>query len=162
MTASVKNIRRGLFGALAGGVLIFGSAAILAPVVTAQPQPDDVPDCSAANVANTVSAAAAAEGAYLVANPPTHSQLSSISSQPQDQAQDAYNSFFEANPQARDDLAAIHQPVSALNEQCGFNVTPTLVAGGVWQTEPQTAAGVNTPDLNQNQEGTPAGVEPPS
>ncbi|MDY6999077.1 MAG: heme-binding protein [Actinomycetota bacterium] len=160
MTASVSNVRRGLLSVLAGGALVFGPAAILAPVATAQP--DSEPDCSAANVARTVSAATAAEGDYLVANPPTHSQLSSISSQPQDQAQAAYNSFFEQNPQARDDLAAIHQPVSTLNEQCGFNVTPTLVAGGVWQTEPQTAAGVNTPNLDQNEEGTPAGVEPPS
>ncbi len=74
----------------------------------------------------------------------------------------AYNAYFEQNPQVRDDLAAIHQPVSALSEQCGFDVAPTLVAAAVWQTQPQTAAGVDTPNLNQNQEGTPAGVEPPS
>jgi len=97
-----------------------------------------------------------------VANPPTNSQLSSISSQPPEQAQDAYNAYFEQNPQVRDDLAAIHQPVNALSEQCGFDVSPTLVAAAVWQTQPQTAAGVDTPNLNQNQEGTPAGVEPPS
>ena len=97
-----------------------------------------------------------------MANPPTNSQLSSISSQPPEQAQDSYNAYFEQNPQVRDDLAAIHQPVNALSEQCGFDVSPTLVAAAVWQTQPQTAAGVDTPNLNQNQEGTPAGVEPPS
>lgn len=161
MTASVANVRSGLFGVLAGGVLVFGPA-ILAPAATAQPDPGPAPDCSAANVASTVSAATAAEGAYLIANPPTNSQLSSISSQPQEQSQDAYKSYFEQNPQVRDDLAAIHQPVNALSEQCGFNVTPTLVAGAVWNTEPQTAAGVDTPNLNQDEVGTPAGVDPPS
>ena len=159
MTTSVMTIRRGLYSVLAGGALVLGPA-LLAPMATAQPDP--APDCSAANVARTVSAATAAEGDYLVANPPTNSQLSSISSQPPEQAQDAYNAYFEQNPQVRDDLAAIHQPVSALSEQCGFDVAPTLVAAAVWQTQPQTAAGVDTPNLNQNQEGTPAGVEPPS
>ena len=159
MTTSVMTIRRGLYSVLAGGALVLGPA-LLAPMATAQPDP--APDCSAANVARTVSAATAAEGDYLVANPPTNSQLSSISSQPPEQAQDSYNAYFEQNPQVRDDLAAIHQPVSALSEQCGFDVAPTLVAAAVWQTHPQTAAGVDTPNLNQNQEGTPAGVEPPS
>ena len=159
MTTSVMTIRRGLYSVLAGGALVLGPA-LLAPMATAQPDP--APDCSAANVARTVSAATAAEGDYLVANPPTNSQLSSISSQPPEQAQDSFNAYFEQNPQVRDDLAAIHQPVNALSEQCGFDVSPTLVAAAVGQTQPQTAAGVDTPNLNQNQEGTPAGVEPPS
>ena len=149
MTTSVMTIRRGLYSVLAGGALVLGPA-LLAPMATAQPDP--APDCSAANVARTVSAATAAEGDYLVANPPTNSQLSSISSQPPEQAQDSYNAYFEQNPQVRDDLAAIHQPVSALSEQCGFDVAPTLVAAAVWQTQPQTAAGVDNPNLNQTQQ----------
>lgn len=160
MTASVTNVRRGLFGVLAGSMLVFGPAAILAPMATAQPNPA-APNCSAANVASTVSAATAAESAYLLANPQHNAALSGISSQPQEQMQGAYNAYFEQNPQARNDLAAVHQPVSALREQCGFDVTPTLVANALL-TATQTPAGIDMPNLNQNEVGTPAGVDPPS
>jgi hemophore-related protein len=160
MTASVTNVRRGLFGVLAGGVLTFGAAAMLAPMATAQPNPA-APNCTAANVASTVSAATAAESAYLLAHPQHNEALSGISSQPQEQVQGAYNAYFEQNPQARDELAAVHQPVSALREQCGINVTPTLVANSVL-TSTQTPAGIDTPNLNQNEVDTPAGVDPPS
>jgi heme-binding protein len=162
MTATVTNVRRGLFGVLAGGVLVFGPAAILASVASAQPDPDSAPDCSAANVASTVSAATAAESAYLVAHPQHNEALSGISSQPPEQAQGAYDAYFAQNSQARDDLAAIHQPVSALSEQCGFNVTPTLVADAVATKPAPTPAGIDTPNLNQNDVDTPAGVDPPS
>lgn len=110
-------------------------------------------------MASTVSAATASEGAYLLAHPQHNEALSGISSQPQEQVQGAYNAYFEQNPQARDDLAAVHQPVSALREQCGFNVTPTLVANAVL-TGTQTPAGIDTPNLNQNEVDTPAGVPP--
>ncbi len=80
MTSSATTVRRGLFGVFAGGLLAFGSAAIIAPVASAQPAPGPAPapDCSAASVAGTVSTAAASEGAYLTANPQTNEALSRI------------------------------------------------------------------------------------
>lgn len=69
MSSSATTVRRGLFGMFAGGLLAFGSAAIIAPVANAQPAPAPAPgpDCSASSVAGTVSAATASEGAYLKA-----------------------------------------------------------------------------------------------
>ena len=37
MNPTVTNVRRGLFGMFAGGLLAFGSAAIVVPVASAQP-----------------------------------------------------------------------------------------------------------------------------
>ena len=39
MKMSEKTVRRGLYGMFAGGLLAFGSAAIVMPVVNAQPAP---------------------------------------------------------------------------------------------------------------------------
>lgn len=39
MTASVRSVRRSLFGVFAGGLLAFGSAAIVAPVSNFEPAP---------------------------------------------------------------------------------------------------------------------------
>ncbi|AFM19300.1 hypothetical protein Mycch_4598 [Mycolicibacterium chubuense NBB4] len=146
MTTSANTVRRGLFGMFAGGLLAFGSAAILAPVASAQPAPAPAPgpDCSAASVAGTVSAATASEGAYLTANPQTNQALTEISTEPQPQAEQAYRTFFAQNPQVEDQLKAIHQPVSALNDRCNVKLTPTAVAQAVWSVS-DTGVPAQTP-----------------
>ncbi|PQE00948.1 hemophore-related protein [Mycobacterium sp. EPG1] len=141
MNTSVTTVRRGLFGMFAGGLLAFGSAAIVAPVASAQPAPTPGPaaDCSAAGVAGTVSTAAASEGAYLTANPQTNEALSAISAQPQEQAQAAYQAFFQQNPQVEQELKNIFQPVSALKTECNLDLAPTPVAQAVWGSAPGAA-----------------------
>ena len=134
MTASAKTVRRGLFGMFAGGLFVFGSAAIIAPVANAQPVPAPPFDCSASSVAGTVSTAAASEGAYLLANPQTNEALSTISAQPQSESQAAYDTFFAQNPQVKDQLTAIHAPVSALRNDCNVQVSPTPISQAVWST----------------------------
>lgn len=136
---TATTVRRGLLGMFAGGLLAFGSAAIIAPVASAQPAPGPAPapECSASSIAGTVSTAAASEGAYLTANPQTNEALTQISAQPQPQAKQAYMAFFAENPQVEQQLKAIHEPVSALKENCGVTVSPTPVAQAVWSTDDQ-------------------------
>ncbi|RZT25371.1 hemophore-related protein [Mycobacterium sp. BK558] len=136
---TATTVRRGLFGMFAGGLLAFGSAAIIAPVASAQPAPGPAPapDCSASSVAGTVSTAAASEGAYLTANPQTNEALTQISAEPQPQAKQAYMAYFAENPQVEQQLKAIHEPVSALKDRCGLTVSPTPVAQAVWSTDDQ-------------------------
>lgn len=134
MNSSATTVSRGLFGMFAGGLLAFGAAAIIAPVANAQPAPAPSPECTASNVAGTVSAAAASEGAYLTANPQTNEALTTISAQPQPEAKSAYASFFAENPRVKDDLTAIFQPVNALQDNCGVMTVPTPVAQAVWDS----------------------------
>lgn len=162
MNPSATTVRRGLFGMFAGGLLAFGSAAIIAPVANAQPAPAPAPgpNCSANAVAGTVSAATASEGAYLTANPQTNEALSAISSQPQPEAEGAYRAFFAQNPQVEEQLKAIHQPVSALQTECNLKLVPTPVAQAVWSgTEPAPVP--VTPDTAEVPEG-PAMEEIPA
>jgi heme-binding protein len=123
MHMSATTVRRGLYGMFAGGLLAFGSAAIVMPVANA------VPDaCSQSGIATTASSVSASTAAYLAAHPQTNQELTDIAKQPSAQAEQAYAVYFDRNPQIANDLQAINQPASDLLAQCGVTVTPTPIS----------------------------------
>ena len=123
MKMSATTVRRGLYGMFAGGLLAFGSAAIVIPVANSAPD-----SCSASGVATTSSTVSASTSTYLASHPETNQRLTDISKQPEDQAMQAYRVYFTDNPQVRTELTQINQPVMDLATQCGINVTPTPVS----------------------------------
>ena len=126
MHMSAMTVRRGLYRMFAGGLLAFGSAAIVIPVATATPAAPD--PCSQSGIATTASSVSAGTAAYLAAHPQTNQELTDIAKQPSDQAEQAYQVYFDANPQIADELQAINQPASDLLAQCGVTVTPTPIS----------------------------------
>lgn len=124
MPMSATTVRRGLFGMFAGGLLAFGSAAIVAPVANAAPDA-----CSQSGIATTASSVSASTAAYLAAHPQTNQELTDIATQqPAEQAEQAYQAYFERNPQVENELQAINQPATDLSTQCGIAVTPTPIS----------------------------------
>jgi heme-binding protein len=123
MQMSATAVRRGLYGMFAGGLLAFGSAAIVMPVANAAPD-----NCSQSGIAATASSVSASTGAYLVAHPQTNQALTDIAQQPAEQAEQAYRLYFDQNPQIENELKAINQPVTDLSNQCGIDVTPTPIS----------------------------------
>lgn len=124
MPMSATTVRRGLFGMFAGGLLAFGSAAIVAPVANAAPDA-----CSQSGIATTASSVSASTAAYLAAHPQTNQELTDIATQhPAEQAEQAYQAYFERNPQVENELQAINQPATDLSTQCGITVTPTPIS----------------------------------
>jgi hemophore-related protein len=123
MKMSATTVRRGLYGMFAGGLLAFGSAAIVAPVANAQPDA-----CTQSGIATTASSVSATTAAYLASHPQTNQALTDIAKQPEEQAQAAYRVYFAENPQIENELKAIHQPVTDLSNQCGIEVTPTPIS----------------------------------
>jgi hemophore-related protein len=123
MYMSATTVRRGLYGILAGGLLAFGSPAIVMPVANATPDA-----CSQSGIATTASSVSASTAAYLAAHPQTNQALTDIAKQPSDQAEQAYQVYFDANPQIANELQAINQPADDLLAQCGVNVTPTPIS----------------------------------
>ena len=123
MKMSATTVRRGLYGMFAGGLLAFGSAAIVMPVANAAP---DV--CSQSGIATTASTVSASTAAYLAAHPQTNQELTDIAKQPVEQAQEAYQAYFDKNPQIENELQAINQPATDLSTQCGITVTPTPIS----------------------------------
>ena len=124
MPMSATTVRRGLFGMFAGGLLAFGSAAIIAPVANAAPDA-----CSQSGIATTASSVSAGTAAYLAAHPQTNQELTDIATQqPAELAEQAYQAYFERNPQIENELQAINQPATDLSTQCGVTVTPTPIS----------------------------------
>ena len=123
MYLSATTVRRGLYGMFAGGLLAFGSAAIVMPVANATPDA-----CSQSGIATTASSVSATTAAYLAAHPQTNQELTDIAKQPSDQAEAAYQVYFDNNPQIANELQAINQPADDLLAQCGVTVTPTPIS----------------------------------
>jgi len=123
MHMSATTVRRGLFGMFAGGLLAFGSAAIVMPVANAAPD-----SCTQSGIATTASTVSANTAAYLAVHPQTNQDLTDIAKQPSDQAEQAYQANFDRNPQIANELQAINQPASDLLAQCGVTVTPTPIS----------------------------------
>ena len=130
MKMSETTVRRGLYGMFAGGLLAFGSAAIIAPVANAEPgtAEDTTNNCSVSAIANTSSTVSASTSTYLASNPEANDALTEIATQPQEQATEAFRTYFAQNPQVETELQTINQPVVDLVSQCGVEVTPTPIS----------------------------------
>ena len=130
MKMSEKTVRRGLYGMFAGGLLAFGSAAIVMPVVNAEPAPGpgmEPRDCSISSIADTSRTVSESTSAYLASNPDANSALTQIvTTSPADVTQ-GFRAYFAENPQVETELKTIHQPVIDLASQCGIEVTPTPI-----------------------------------
>ncbi|MFG1931572.1 hemophore-related protein [Mycobacterium sp. NPDC048908] len=120
---SATTVRRGLYGMFAGGLMAFGSAAIVLPVANAAPDA-----CSQSGIATTASSVSASTAAYLAAHPQTNQELTDIAKQSPEQAEQAYQVYFDANPQIANELQVINQPANDLLAQCGVTVTPTPIS----------------------------------
>jgi heme-binding protein len=125
MTMTATTVRRGLYGMFAGGLLAFGSAAIVMPVAGAEPNNTE---CTQSGIATTSSTVSASTATYLAAHPQTNQELTDISKQPVEQAEKAYQVYFDKNPQIENELQAINQPITDLSKQCGISVTPTPIS----------------------------------
>ncbi|HJT94398.1 MAG TPA: hemophore-related protein [Mycobacterium sp.] len=128
MKMSETTVRRGLYGMFAGGLLAFGSAAIIAPVANAEPGAADTNTCSVSAIANTSSTVSASTSTYLASNPEANEALSEITTRPQEQATEAFRTYFAQNPEVEAQLQTINQPVVDLASQCGIEVTPTPIS----------------------------------
>ncbi|MCT7657811.1 heme-binding protein [Mycobacterium deserti] len=128
MKMSATTVRRGLYGMFAGGLLALGSAAMVAPAANAQPGPGAESDCSLSAIASTSSTVSASTSTYLASNPVANEALTEIATQPQEQATEAFRTYFAENPQVESELTAINQPAADLSSQCGIDVTPTPIS----------------------------------
>ena len=126
MKMSATTVRRGLYGMFAGGLLAFGSAAIVMPVAGAEP--NTATNCTQSGIATTASTVSAGTATYLTAHPQTNQELTDIAKQPTEQAAKAYQAYFAKNPQIENELQAINQPATDLSIQCGITVTPTPIS----------------------------------
>ena len=130
MKMSEKTVRRGLYGMFAGGLLAFGSAAIVLPVVNAQPAPNpgmDPKNCSVSAIADTSRTVSEATSTYLAGNPAANDALTDIVEKSPADVPQAFRTYFAENPSVGTELKTINQPAIDLASQCGVEVAPTPI-----------------------------------
>ncbi|MGO4445257.1 hemophore-related protein [Mycobacterium sp. 2YAF39] len=134
MKMSETTVRRGLYGMFAGGLLAFGSAAIVLPVVSAQPAPGPAPEppnCSISTIADTSRMVSESTSTYLAGNPAANTALTDIVAKSPNEVTQEFRAYFAANPQVETELMTINQPAIDLASQCGVEVAPTPITAAL-------------------------------
>src|SRR5258705_1039696 len=80
MKMSATTVRRGLYGMFAGGLLAFGSAAIVMPGAGAEP--NTTTNCTQSGIATTASTGSAGTATPMSGRPPTHHEIAGIFREP--------------------------------------------------------------------------------
>ncbi len=104
--------RRMLLATFGAGAVLLGTS------LPAQAQPDP-PNCTAADLAGTMSGVTAATSAYLFTHPPVNEFMTTLGGLPADEKKAALTAFLEANPQAKAELGGIRQPAVDFRKRCG-------------------------------------------
>jgi hemophore-related protein len=123
MNFSGISARRKVAGVLAGLLGGVAAATIAAPSATAAPE-----QCSAREVAGTVSSVWGSARQYLNDHPGANRVVTAALSQPRPQAEADVRGYFTANPQEYYELRDILAPIGEKQRQCDVTVLPPDVA----------------------------------
>lgn len=111
MLLAARRVITGTIGAGAvAGSLLLG----LAPAAVADP-----PNCTAADLAGVSAGVSAATSAYLFTHPDANAFFTSLEGSPRDTLRTQVQQYLDANPQVKDSLGAIRQPLVDLRTRCG-------------------------------------------
>jgi hemophore-related protein len=116
---TARRTATGLCAALLGGL---AAATIAAPAASA------APNCSADNVAGTVSSVTGSARSYLAAHPGANQAVTAAMGQPRPAAEASLRGYFNANPQEYYDLRGILAPIGDVQSQCNVSVLPPDLA----------------------------------
>ena len=123
MLPSARPARRAAVGAIGVGALA-GAMLWGAAIATADPPPPVPPPCTAAELAQVMSGVTFDTSTYLTLHPDVNDFFTSLKGQPTDQKRAQIQTYLDANPGVRDDLAAIRQPSVDFRNRCGVPQTP--------------------------------------
>lgn len=107
----MHTARRIVSGTIAAGALLLGPA----PAALA----DNPPNCTAADLAGVAAGVSAATSAYLFTHPDVNAFFTGLEGSPRDTLRGQIQQYLDANPQTKDDLAGIRQPLTDLKNRCG-------------------------------------------
>jgi hemophore-related protein len=86
----------------------------MAPSAFASP-----PNCTAADLAGVAAGVSAATSAYLFIHPDVNDFFTGLEGTPRDTLRSSVQTYLDANPSVRADLAGIRQPLVDLKARCG-------------------------------------------
>ncbi len=106
-------------GAVAVAMLSTGAGSALA----------DPPNCTAADLAGVASGVSAATSAYLFTHPDVNNFFSGLQGKSREQMRTDVKSYMDANPQVRDELTGIRQPLVDIRTRCGAPLGDGIAGG---------------------------------
>ena len=105
-----------------GGVVVAGTVLVgLAPSAFAAP-----PNCTAGDLAGVSAGVSAATSAYLFTHPDVNAFFTSLEGSPRDTLREQIQQYLDANPQVKDELGGIRQPLVDLKARCGGGESPEV------------------------------------
>jgi hemophore-related protein len=95
-------------GVIAGSMLV-GTAATAAA---------DPPGCTAADLANVMSGVNAGMASYLFTHPDVNNFFTGLKGKTREEMRAEITGYADANPQVRDEIAAVRQPAADFRDRC--------------------------------------------
>jgi hemophore-related protein len=118
--------RRGVAGALGAGAIsgamLFGAV----PSAMADDPAKNPPNCTAADLAGVASGVSASTSAYLFTHPDVNWFFTSLEGMPRDQVRTEVAGYLTDNPNVKNDLTGIRQPLLDLKNRCGSAPAPAI------------------------------------
>lgn len=117
MTTIARRVAAGLVGSGAAAFIL-----TVAPSAVADPPPN----CTAADLAGITSGVAASTSAYLFTHPEVNDFYTGLEGSDRETIIAKQKEFFAANPQVKDEMTAIRQPIYEAKERCGNPLEPLV------------------------------------
>jgi len=118
MLGNASLARRAVTGAIGMGAVI-GALFASAPSALADDPPPPPPNCTAADLAGVAAGVSAATSAYLFTHPDVNQFFTGLEGSPRDTIRAQVKTYLDANPQVKDELTGIRQPLVDLKNRCG-------------------------------------------
>ena len=110
----VRLARRAAGIALGGGALASAALILGGPAAVGAP-----PNCTAADLAGVSSGVSAATSAYLFTHPDVNNFFTGLEGTDRDGMRGQIQQYLDANPQVRNELTGIRQPLVDFKARCG-------------------------------------------
>jgi heme-binding protein len=109
---NIRLARRAIVSVIGTGATLFTLAA---PALA-----DPAPNCTAGDRAQVAAGVSAAMSAYLFTHPDVNDFFTGLKGQPIDQIKPQVQTYLDQNPQEKDELRAIRQPLTDFRDRCGI------------------------------------------
>jgi hemophore-related protein len=126
MLLSARAGRRAVAGALGAGTIAGAMLFGAIPSALADDPALNPPNCSAADLAGVAAGVSASTSAYLFTHPDVNYFFTSLEGLPRDQVRSQVADYLGKNPQTKNDLTGIRQPLVDLKERCGSAPAPAV------------------------------------
>jgi hemophore-related protein len=101
------------------GAGVIAGATLISTAATAAADP---PNCTAADLANVMSGVNAGMSSYLFTHPDVNNFFTGLKGKTREEMRTEITAYVDANPQVRDEIAAVRQPASDFRDRCNAPV----------------------------------------